>query len=413
MRAPLLKDSHWEFKMTKVSNTFATVLGHLMAIVVLLCAGVANAYETDQYTMPPAALADVGPELSQYMFTALEKAVLQIRREQTTLPREIQKLEIQLQKTPKTSSFPELHEKGTSVTPKPKTREDLTREIRDRRERLIFLKTEEGFLDVFHDQFAGRITWEENRDAVFGATLGILPFPDGKKNGQDILFDPGKLTNIYAFAGFHRIISPSYFVFSSTMRAFGIYFGVDKLGHFLSQGFQYDELYRENLAQGKSEAEAMQAAVASGVSSENGFFGKIVDGVYSNADLAANYAGFHFYQNLFRAVEINDVVLPALLEKNSAGNFVTTTLTKNNARMLLAPYFSLHFNEALNPSVLERPVRVVVRGEVRDRCPSLLAFYGKPTKISLQALRTSLQTWQGQDYGYDSENTLNLDELCF
>lgn len=400
--------------MNKSSNTFAMILSRLMALVLLLCSGVAGAYETDQYTVPRAPLADVGPELSQYMFMALKKAAVQIQQEQASLPREIQKLEIQLQKTPETSPFSQQREKGMGATqPKIKTREDLAREIRDKTMRLRSFQTEEGFLQVFRSQFAGRITWEENRDAVFGATLGILPFPEGKKNGQDVLFDAGKTSNIYAFAGFHRIISPSYFVFSSTLRAFGIYFGVDKIGHFLNQGFEYDELYRLALASGKSEAEAVQAAIASGVKSENGFFGRIVDGVYSNADLAANYAGFYFYQNLFRTVEINGATLPALLERSHSGNFVVTEQTRTHSKVLLAPYFSLHFNEAFNPSVLERPMRAVVRGEVRDRCDSLLSFYGRPSKAALQALRLSLQTWQGQDYGYDSENTLNIDELCF
>ncbi|MNT80358.1 hypothetical protein D3C72_2198020 [compost metagenome] len=57
-------------------------------------------------------------------------------------------------------------------------------------------------------------------------------------------------------------------------------------------------------------------------------------------------------------------------------------------------------------------MRAVVRGEVRERCASLLSFYGRASKAALQALRLSLQTWQGQYYGYDSENTLNIDELC-
>jgi hypothetical protein len=400
--------------MSKSLNTFTMIRCYLMVAVVFLCSGLAQAYETDQYTVPPAPLADVGPELSQYIFTALETAVAQIQQEQISLPREIQKLQAQLQKTPKTSPFAQQREKGMGTTqPKVKTREELIRDIRDLTQRLSLLGTETGFTQVFHDQFSGRITWEENRDAVFGATLGILPFPEGKKQGQNILFDPGKTSNVYSFAGFHRIISPTYFVFSSTMRAFEIYFGVDKLGHFLNQGFEYDELYRKNLAAGYSEQQAVHAAVASGVKSENGMFGRIVDGVYSNADLAANYAGFHFYQNLFRPVEINGEVLQPLLEKNSTGNFVITTQTKAQAKMLLAPYFSLHFNEAFNPSVLERLQRAVVRGEVRDRCDSLLTFYGKPSKAAVQAVRLSLQTWQGQDYGYDSESTLNIDELCF
>lgn len=400
--------------MHKSSITFAMILGRVCAGLVLLWSMMAAAYETDQYTVPPAPLADVGADLSLYIVRALQKAVTQIEREQKSLPLEIQKLQAQMKSAPVATAQNQPREKGSPFNVRsPKTRAEFARDILELTERLTNLTTEEGFIQIFRSQFAGRITWEENRDAVFGMNLGILPFSEGKKHGQEILFDAGKTGNVYALAGFHRIISPTYFVFSSTMQAYGVYFGVDKIGHFFNQGFEYDDIYRDAIRNRQSETSAVNAAIASGVKAENGIFGRVVDGVYSNADLAANFAGFYFYQNLFREISINSESLPPMLERNAAGNFVLSPHTKNKAQMLLAPYISQHFNEAFTPSVLERPMRAVVRGEIKDRCGSFLAFHGHPSKASLQTVRESLQTWQGQNYGYDLKNTLNLDELCF
>ena len=49
----------------------------------------------------------------------------------------------------------------------------------------------------------------------------------------------GKTKIIYAYAGFHRGMSASYFIHSSTMKAYGVEFGLDKLGHTFAQGQGY------------------------------------------------------------------------------------------------------------------------------------------------------------------------------
>ncbi|MDH3787914.1 MAG: hypothetical protein OES53_05040 [Xanthomonadales bacterium] len=67
--------------------------------------------------------------------------------------------------------------------------------------------------------------------------------------------------------------------------------GSDKLGHFLSQGRKF---YRRYLKY-QDEAKAAEHSAYT----ERALFGQSTTGVYSNADLVANYEGFLFYRSLF------------------------------------------------------------------------------------------------------------------
>ena len=67
--------------------------------------------------------------------------------------------------------------------------------------------------------------------------------------------------------------------------------GTDKLGHFLSQGWKYHKRH----LRGNSEERVVQL----GVRNEKGIFGAASTGVFSNADLVANYEGYLFYRSLF------------------------------------------------------------------------------------------------------------------
>lgn len=73
----------------------------------------------------------------------------------------------------------------------------------------------------------------------------------------------------------------------------------DKLGHFTGQGWQYFEIYEAKRAQGKTHKQAVRAAVEKGHLWEIGSLGLASDGVFADADLAANYQGLLFYLNFF------------------------------------------------------------------------------------------------------------------
>ncbi len=100
-----------------------------------------------------------------------------------------------------------------------------------------------------------------------------------------------KPESIYAGAPFWTTRFVTWFGLGPTLRLGGVLIGSDKLGHFMSQGFKY---YRRHDG-GLDEPAVMRL----GRRTEVGFFGKVTTGVFSNADLVANYEGYRFYRGLF------------------------------------------------------------------------------------------------------------------
>ncbi len=76
-----------------------------------------------------------------------------------------------------------------------------------------------------------------------------------------------------------------------TIKLNGQLIGSDKLGHFFSQGRKFYGRYL------KSRDEARAAGRSA--YTERALFGQMTTGVYSNADLVANYEGYRFYRSLF------------------------------------------------------------------------------------------------------------------
>jgi hypothetical protein len=115
-------------------------------------------------------------------------------------------------------------------------------------------------------------------------------------------------------------LAPVSFVFDSpTVNVDGYYMGTDKIDHFFQQGYKYFELVARNQQEETDETRAIRAAVAHGVEQEHTYYGTLITGVYSNADLAANYAGMKFYLNLRRPVRIGERVWPPLFERSADG----------------------------------------------------------------------------------------------
>ena len=97
-----------------------------------------------------------------------------------------------------------------------------------------------------------------------------------------------------------------YLTISSTVNLYGTDFGTDKIAHIFQQGYDYYKIYKRGLKKGLSEEKAIQKAVKWGRKTEATYFGTWVSGVYSNADLSANYAGLKFYLGLSREIKIGN-----------------------------------------------------------------------------------------------------------
>ncbi len=83
------------------------------------------------------------------------------------------------------------------------------------------------------------------------------------------------------------------------LRVAEVTFSTDKIAHFFPTGWRYWRLYRERRAAGDDDERALRAAIEEiGVATELGGWGLGIDGIFSFADLEANYQGLVFFQRL-------------------------------------------------------------------------------------------------------------------
>jgi hypothetical protein len=210
---------------------------------------------------------------------------------------------------------------------------------------------------------------------------------------------------------------------SSTVNVGGTLFGTDKFLHFFHLGKIYHAAYLDARAEGLSEADARLRSVelsagANPFLSENGFLGTVSTGIRSNADLAADYAGLKFYRNLTEPVQIGETRLPPMLDRDGVywrlGNRVQP------GSDFFAAFITPHFNEALNPNGYLGPIGERVQAMLRVRCADLLAWYrdargGVRTRAQFEALEKELSTFYGEPYGYrnDGPDTVSIATTCF
>jgi hypothetical protein len=207
-------------------------------------------------------------------------------------------------------------------------------------------------------------------------------------------FLPSVFGSIYG-----RAFSPAPFSFlfdSPTVKIYGFYLGTDKIDHFFQQGHEYFDEVKRAQADGADSAAAVARAVARGVKQEHMFYGTLVSGIYSNGDLAANYAGMKFYLNLRQPVRIGDRTWPPLLEPSPGGWRFRPGVDRDR---LLQAFISDHLDESMNPSRY-RFSRGAIRSRVRDRCDEWMRFYGDRAGLAAGSGRGFSNTWFGEHYGH-------------
>lgn len=97
---------------------------------------------------------------------------------------------------------------------------------------------------------------------------------------------------------YHDFSFPFILPIARTIRIGDVYCGVDKIGHFFGFGRRYYQRYLRHIDRGASEEYAMRRAIMFGLSQETSFVGKLVDGIFSHADLEANFQGFRMARHL-------------------------------------------------------------------------------------------------------------------
>lgn len=237
---------------------------------------------------------------------------------------------------------------------------------------------------------------------------------------------PGKIVAYRApkwiYSGGYLPIDPRQFATvlpSSTIKAYGVYFGTDKLGHFYQFGYTYyTKMSHDHSATPEEAAARAVRATTKGLISEATVLGTLSAGVFSNADLAANYAGMKFYSNLTEPTMVQGVLYPPMLVLRHE-RWALNDHIKPGAP-IFAPFISEHFNEALNPSVYSPGLRGHVAKVVRNDATNILAFYAdaqgrpRPQEYFESKLR-ELWTYYGEDYGHSAKEKklVTIGNTCF
>lgn len=342
-----------------------------LCFILLISPSAAFAFETDQFNLPEKPLADIGAEVSEYVQENLEKAIEKINAEITA-------------------------RQNCLANKAAKNCESAVQN----RERLNYLRSETAVArEVFNKLGSGFPPFTAS-----GSWMESHQF-----KAQPARYKTGFNESIYAS------FPSNYLTISETVNLYGVSFGTDKIAHIFQQGYTYLRIYERALAKGLSKQAATKRANDWGRKSERTFFGNLVSGVYSNADLAANYAGLKFYQNLTREIYIGETVKsPLIILENGSWKFNENVRLSEN---LLKPFISNHLNEALNSSIYTRifGLRSSVRGHVKKRaCAEWRTVYPDFSKADFEKKSVELQIWFGEDYGFTiNENFITIANTCF
>lgn len=175
-----------------------------------------------------------------------------------------------------------------------------------------------------------------------------------------------------------------------TIKVNGQLIGSDKLGHFLSQGRKF---YRRYLKY-QDEAKAAEHSAFT----ERALFGQMTTGVYSNADLVANYEGFRFYRSLFE-----DYVVPgkpAILAWTGEAWVIQREFT-------FADHVNEYWDEALNVNHFDWLLYPHMKERLEAFCPD---YFDEPELYKINDEDTLKERYRDLQLRETSE--LRLNNLC-
>lgn len=318
----------------------------------------AQAEETDQFTLPPGEIKDIGPAASRRLYEVLENVIAQTNSE-------IQMLRPRAQDSRYAASKLAQLRKGAYLADS------------------VYSRTGPGF--------PRWMRWNHLPDELKPMLYReVWPW----KTVYWLVFSQSPLSLIG--------LAP-------TIHMYDYYFGTDKLGHFFMQGHTYYTIYMYYLNHGKSSKQAHAAIVTYGQILEQTYLGTLVNGVYSNGDLSANYAGWKFYMNIAHSIKIGDRTLLPILVLNGDKWEFSKHVSKDN---LLKPYLSDNLNEAYNPCRYSF-MRGQIRRQIKKRCSDWIERRGITRQI-IEAKLEETSRWHGEDYGHwlPANNAVTLN-TCF
>ncbi len=210
------------------------------------------------------------------------------------------------------------------------------------------------------------------------------------KSPQIERLQPSRRESIYQGHPFWATRVAGIFGVGPTIKVNGQLIGSDKLGHFLSQGRKF---YRRWLTSHDEAQAAEQSAFT-----ERALFGQMTTGVYSNADLVANYEGYRFYRSLFE----DDVIdhKPAILAWRDDHWIVQREFT-------WADHVNAYWDEALNVDHYDHILYPYMKARLETFCPD---YYKAPEKYVIENEKKLKKRYAKLQLRDTSE--LRLDHLC-
>lgn len=202
--------------------------------------------------------------------------------------------------------------------------------------------------------------------------------------------DTPRRDSIYTGHPFWATRVIGFFGIGPTMKINGQLVGSDKLGHFFSQGKKFYYRYRRY----HNEAEAAERSAYT----ERAIFGQVTTGVYSNADLVANYEGYRFYRSLFE-----DNVIPgkpAILLWEQGRWWVQRPFT-------FADHVNAYWDEALNVNHFDHLLYPYMKERLSGFCSDYQKAPNRYTVPNEAALVARYHDLQLRD-----TSELRLDSLC-
>ena len=202
--------------------------------------------------------------------------------------------------------------------------------------------------------------------------------------------DVGRYESIFAGHPVWATRVAKIFGTGATIRVNEQLIGSDKIGHFISQGRKY---YKRYLRYGSEEQAAEQSAFT-----ERAIFGQLANGVYSNADLVANYEGHRFYRSLFE----DDIIpgKPAILRWDGDGWIVQRPFD-------WADHVNEYWDEALNINHYDAALYKHMHETFVAMCPD---YWERPELYTIadeERLKARYAHLQLRD-----TSELRLDSLC-
>ena len=162
----------------------------------------------------------------------------------------------------------------------------------------------EALLDRLNRRSPGRVSCQEIPPRIYRYLFRGLESSRLRqflKSHPEIDRWPGNDVGYWQYLGdslYRKPTFPFYLPLARSIRVGEVYMGTDKLGHLFGFGRRYYLRYHRAIENGRTEEEAQRKVILWGLRLEKTLVGGLSDGVFSHADLEANFQGLRLARKL-------------------------------------------------------------------------------------------------------------------